>query len=147
MGAKLLQSCPFVTPWTVAHQAPLSMGFSRQEYWSGWPCPPPGDLFIPGIEPASRTSPALAGRFCTSRATWEAQILRVTLCKMYIMPQRVTIGMRRKNTPTALIPRLVHRNGCVFVIVIPLIKLGSLCRGGKKHTACKSFPGDPEMLP
>ena len=43
----------FVTPWTTAHQAPLSMGFSRQEYWSGWPCPPPGDLPDPGIEPLS----------------------------------------------------------------------------------------------
>ena len=41
----------FVTPWTVAHQAPLSMGFSRQEYWSGFPCPPPEDLPNPGIKP------------------------------------------------------------------------------------------------
>ena len=40
----------FATPWTVAHQAPLFMGFSRQEYWSGLPCPPPGDLPDPGIE-------------------------------------------------------------------------------------------------
>ena len=43
----------FATPWTVAHQAPLSMGFSRQEYWSGLPCPPPGDRPNPGIEPRS----------------------------------------------------------------------------------------------
>ena len=43
----------FVTPWTVARQAPLSMGFSRQEYWSGLPCPSPGDLPDPGIEPRS----------------------------------------------------------------------------------------------
>ena len=42
-----------LTPWTAAHQAPLSMGFSRQEHWSGWPCPPPGDLPNPGIEPRS----------------------------------------------------------------------------------------------
>ena len=40
-------------PWTVAHQAPLSMGFSRQEYWSGLPCPSPGDLPDPGMEPRS----------------------------------------------------------------------------------------------
>ena len=45
--------------WTVAHQAPLSMGFSRQECWSGLPCPPPGDLPEPGIELASLASPAL----------------------------------------------------------------------------------------
>ena len=49
----------FVTLWTVAHQAPLSMGFSRQEYWSGLPCPPPGDLSDPGIEPESPVAPAL----------------------------------------------------------------------------------------
>ena len=43
----------FVTPWTVAHQAPLSMESSKQEYWSGLPCPPPGDLPDPGMEPRS----------------------------------------------------------------------------------------------
>ena len=53
----------FVTPWTVAHQAPLSMGFPRQEYWSGLPFPSPGDLTEPGIKPESPESPALAGRF------------------------------------------------------------------------------------
>ena len=63
----------FVTLWTVDHQAPLSMGFSRQEYWSGLPCPPPGDLPNPKIEPASLVSPALAGGFFTSSAPWEAQ--------------------------------------------------------------------------
>ena len=46
------KSCPTLTnPWTVARQAPLSMGFSRQEYWSGLPFPSPGDLPDPGIEP------------------------------------------------------------------------------------------------
>ena len=45
----------FVTPWTVAYQAPLSMGFSRQEYWSGLPFPSPGDLPNPGIEPGFPT--------------------------------------------------------------------------------------------
>ena len=63
----------FVTPWTVAHYAPLSMGFSRQEYWSGLPCPPPGDLPHPGIEPVFRMSTAAVGRFFTSHATWKAQ--------------------------------------------------------------------------
>ena len=48
----------FATPWTVAYYAPLSMGFSRQEYWSGSPFPPPGDLPYPGIKPASLTPPA-----------------------------------------------------------------------------------------
>ena len=49
----------FVTLWTVAHQAPLSMGYSRQEYWSGLPFPPPGDLPNPGIEPMLPAAPAL----------------------------------------------------------------------------------------
>ena len=62
----------FVTPWTVACQAPLSMGFSKQEYWSGLPCPPPGDLPNPGTEPESLMSPALAGGFFTTNAAWEA---------------------------------------------------------------------------
>ena len=62
----------FATPWTVAHQTPLSVGFSRQEYWSELPFSPPGYLAIPGIEPTSLMSPALAGRFFTTTATWEA---------------------------------------------------------------------------
>ena len=64
----------FATLWTVAHQAPLSMGFSRQEYWSGLPCPPPGDLLDPGIELASLVSPALTGRFFTTSAAREAHL-------------------------------------------------------------------------
>ena len=63
----------FVTPWTVAHQFPLSVGFPRQEYWSGLPCPPPGDLPNPGIELASLMSPPLTDRFFTTSATWVAQ--------------------------------------------------------------------------
>ena len=58
----------FVTLWTVGLQAPLSMGFSRQEYWSGWPCPPPGHLPDPGMEPVSLMSPALVGGFFTTGA-------------------------------------------------------------------------------
>ena len=57
-------------PRTIAPQAPLSMGFSRQEYWSGLPCPPPGDLLDPRIERVSPMSLALAGRFFTTSTTW-----------------------------------------------------------------------------
>ena len=56
----------FVTPWTVACQAPLSMEFSGQEYWSGLPFPTPGNLPHPGIETVSPASPALAGKFSTT---------------------------------------------------------------------------------
>ena len=65
----------FVTLETVAHQAPLSMGFSRKEYWNVLPCPPPGGLPDPGIKPVSLMPPALAGRFFTASAIWDAQSL------------------------------------------------------------------------
>ena len=64
--------CLYATSWTVARQAPLSMGFSRQEYWSELACPPPGDLPDLEIEPKSLPSLALAGGFFTTIATWEA---------------------------------------------------------------------------
>ena len=54
-----VMSDSFATPWTVAHHAPLPVGFSRQEYWSGLPFLPPGDLLNPGMEPTSPMSPAL----------------------------------------------------------------------------------------
>ena len=62
----------FGTPRTVAQQAPLSMGFPRQEYWSGWPFPPPGDLPKSGIKPVS---PALAGGFSTTEVNKKKQEL------------------------------------------------------------------------
>ena len=63
------------TLWTVAHQAPLCMGFSRQEHWVGLPGPLPGDLPYPGIEPVSLMSPAMAGMFFTTRATWDWMLI------------------------------------------------------------------------
>ena len=71
--AKRLQLCPPLPGpmGCIAYQAPLSMGFSRQEYWSGLPCPPPEDLPNPGIGPESFKSPALSGGFFTTSTTWE----------------------------------------------------------------------------
>ena len=71
MGVLSCFSCVqlFVTLTTVARQAPLSMGFSGQEYWSGLPCPPPGHLPDPGIDTRSLISPALASGFFTTSAT------------------------------------------------------------------------------
>ena len=68
-----------VTPWTVALQAPLSMGFSRQEFWSGLPCAPPEDLPNPRIKPASPLSPPLAGGFFITAAAKSLQSCP-TLC-------------------------------------------------------------------
>ena len=77
------QLCPFVTLWTVAQRAPLSLGFPRQEYWNRLPFPPPGDLPNPGIKPGSLVSPALAGGFFTAEPpgrTLFLSILHVIVC-------------------------------------------------------------------
>ena len=96
------------TLWTVAHQAPLSMGFSRQECWSGLPFPPPGDLPNPGIEPTSLTSPALAGGVFTTSATWEAQMRSKAMFLLWHLKSYhesvVTLG-------TSLWAEVLTRNG------------------------------------
>ena len=76
----------FVTLGTIARKAPLPTGFPRQEYWSGLPCPSPGNLLDTGIEPES-LSPALAGGFFTTSTTWEALLIityvNPLLCLIY----------------------------------------------------------------
>ena len=94
--AKSLQSCQLcATLWIVAHQSPLSMGFSRQEHWIGLLYPPPGDLPDPGIKPISLLSPALAGRFFTASATWEGHLplysLPFTLLMVSLDEQKLVI--------------------------------------------------------
>ena len=73
----------FGTPWIIACQTHLFMGFSRQEYWSGVPFPSPGNLPYPGIEPASLMSPALAGGFFTTSTTWKAQYTNKYIVFLY----------------------------------------------------------------
>ena len=90
----------FVTPWTVARQAPLSMGFSRQEYCSGLPCPPVGNLPNPGIKPMSLASPALAGRFFTTVATW----VPLTPTLSSVLP----VGLPHSSSARAWPPRSRH---------------------------------------
>ena len=77
----------FVTLWAIGPQAPLSIRFSRQENWSGLPCPSPGDLPDPGIEPATLRSPELAGRYFTTSATWEAQRTFILYSKCSLLHQ------------------------------------------------------------
>ena len=73
----IAQWCPSLcSPRTVSCQAPLSIEFSGQVYWSGLPFPPAGNLPNPGIEAASFVSPALAGRYVTISATWEAHVVQ-----------------------------------------------------------------------
>ena len=76
MNAKSVQSCSArCNPMDCSCQTPLFMGFPRHEYWSGLPFPSPADHPDPGIEPQSPMSPAVAGRFSTSSATWEAHLV------------------------------------------------------------------------
>ena len=75
MCAKSLQQRLFGTIYTVAHQVPLSIGLSRQEYWSGLPFPSSGELLDPEIEAASLISPVLAGDIFTTSVTWEAHMV------------------------------------------------------------------------
>ena len=80
----------FATLWTVACQAPLSMGFFRQEYWSGLPFLPSRDLILhSGIEPASLVFPELAVRFFTTSSTWDAPSLSLTSPELCHYPQLV----------------------------------------------------------
>ena len=72
----------FATLWTVTYQAPLSMGFSRQEYWSGWQCPPPGDFPDPGIEPGS---PAMQAD-SVPLSTRKALVIHFKFSSMYKIP-------------------------------------------------------------
>ena len=79
----------FATPWTVARQAPLSMEFSRQEYWNGLPFPTPGDLPDPGMESASLVSPALAGGFFTAVPTGKPLKPGLTDFKAHVLITRL----------------------------------------------------------
>ena len=77
-GCLVTKSCPtLVTPWFIAHQAPLPMGFPREEYWSGLPFPSPGDLPSPGIEPAS---PELASGFFTTEPPGKPIYIHMYAC-------------------------------------------------------------------
>ena len=89
--------------WTVAHQAPLSMGFSSQEYWSGLPYTPRGDLPDPEIKPMSLMSLALEGRFFTTSTTWKAHICTYKHTKTYMLTNKqvctqIHICMQTYNT-------------------------------------------------
>ena len=86
----------FATPWTVAHQPPLSTGFSRQEYRNGLPCPLPGDL---GSNPGLM-SPALAGSFFTTSATWEAHGVMHSLSNAMLMVSGRSSKVKSRRTQT-----------------------------------------------
>ena len=112
----------FVTPWIVAHQASLSMRLSRQEYWSGLPLPPPGNLPDPGIEPESPASPALADRFFTTEPPGKPHLLSM-LCnksspnseeaKNIILP-----CVRKENWKYQMRGTIAHYKSCSYTVSV-----------------------------
>ena len=92
----------FETLWTRACQPPLSMGFPRQEYWSGLPFPPPGDLPDPAIEPATLMLPVLEGGFFTTSSTWEA-LIRAYIFQVFLLTHAGPEG----PLPTIAMNRLI----------------------------------------
>ena len=107
-----------VTLWTTAHQAPLSQGFPRQEYWSVLPFPFPGDLPDPGIKPGSHASPLLAGGFFIISTTWEAQVFsylppnkeKQRQADVLSMPLRGKVGISRYLSSLATLAKSVSPN-------------------------------------
>ena len=95
------------TPWTVTSQAPPSMGFSRQEYWSGWPFPPPGDLPNPGIEPRF---PALEADTLPSEPPGKYKYLRCLLLLLLLIPTKQAWG----DLPMGRSTRSFHQNVLVI---------------------------------
>ena len=104
----------FAIPWTVARQAPLSRGFSRQEYWSGLPCPLPGDLPNPGIEPASLMPPVLAGRFFTTESHLGSPHICVYICIIWATKPHICVYI--------CIIWAIKPHICVYICIIWAIK-------------------------
>ena len=96
----------FATPWTVAYQAPLSMGFLKQEYWSGLPFPSPGDLPDPGIEPTFPAASALAGGFFTPEPPGKPETVAMggggLLQRTAPPPQCRKLGIELSHSPSRL---------------------------------------------
>ena len=104
-----------MTSWIIVHQAPLSMEFSRQEYWSGMPFPPPGDLPNAGTEPLPLKSPALAGRLFTSRTNWATIYITATAKSLQSCPTLCDpIDGSPLGSPVPGILRQEHWSGLPF---------------------------------
>ena len=131
---------PFAALWTVACQASLSMGFSGQEYWSGLPCPPPGVLPNPGLEPASLMSPTLADRFFTTDATWEAHRWYYKQYALFLFQQNSVNCCTQFNRSQVIFTYRNHQTN---------IEIGGLPWGHSgKESACNvGFIGDTDSVP
>ena len=124
----LVLSCAqfFVTPWTVANQAPLSMGFPRQEYWSGLPFPPPGGFPNPGIKPVSPTL-ALTDRFITTEPL--GKCFDYTTCVLVTQSCSTPWTVAHQAPVSMEFSRQEYRSGFPFPspgdLPNPMIELGS----------------------
>ena len=119
-----------------AHQAPLSMGFSRQEFCSGLPCPPPVDLPDPGIEPRS---PALAGRFFTTSATWEViSVVLLNFATLDVQISHPASYIKSSSVMRVVEPRPIVHTCCVWI---------QACQGLPRRLEGILFPWDLDGLP
>ena len=100
----------FATPWTIAHQSPLSMVFPKQKYWSGLPFPTPGDHLNPGIKPVSLASPAFTGGFFTTAPPGKPSVACSVLNK-YLLNKWLwsgSVAVSSKVLPTWFQPQVLH---------------------------------------
>ena len=138
----------FATPWTLAHQAPLSMGFSRQEHWSGLLFPSPEDLPEPEIEPTSLPSPALDGTFLTTSATWETPIPQCLLgtgsrtCCRYRNPQMLTscdLGIGILGSTRWIQPTTDHKQYGIWVWLNLLMLSPQIWQADCTKAGCQTY--------
>ena len=117
----------FATPWTVAHQAPLSMEFPMQEYWSGLPGPPPGNIPNPGMEPMSPVTSALAEGFFTTSSTCEAPLLgHVMQNRYFFMSSIPPCSLENQDRPPWSLCLLFRGNVCSGSWLLPSFHLTAL---------------------
>ena len=117
----------FVTPWTVAHQAPLFMEFPMQEYWSGLPVPPPGNIPNPGMEPMSPVTSTLAEGFFTISSTWEAPLLGHVMQKRYFCRSSIPpCSLENQDRPPWSLCLLFRGNVCSGSWLLPSFHLTAL---------------------
>ena len=131
------------TSWIVACQAPLSMGFSMQECWSGLPCPPPGDLPDPGME---LMSPALAGRFFTTTATGEALPLHVSLTQLQARWPHCFWNMPRTSSRSEYLPETPPRELTAHLSP-PSVLYAKVTFSGHLSSACNPLSSSPCPAP
>ena len=136
-----------MTPWTVAHQVPLSIGFSRQEYWSGLPHLPSEDLHDPGIEPESLMSPASAGGFFTTSATWEEELAKQDQIRTLPGRQKECCTLMDSPKQQVQIPGTSENNLFGKGVPADVVKLTILRWGGSPELSRWTLKSIPSVLP